>query len=72
MRSKRSQNSIILRHLCRWGNITSRQAAFDYGILRLSARIYDLRDAGHKIVSETVFPDRRNKRLHIAKYSIVL
>lgn len=44
-----TQNARILRHLKDYGSITSLEAAQEYGILRLSARIYDLRRQGHDI-----------------------
>lgn len=43
------QTKTILQHLCKHKSITSIQAFELYGITRLSARIFDLRSAGHKI-----------------------
>lgn len=44
----------ILKHLRDEGPITQLQAIQKFGCFRLSARIYDLRQAGHKIETETV------------------
>lgn len=50
---RRSQSVRILNALKR-GPITQMQALTDIGSMRLAARIYDLRMAGHTIVSEKV------------------
>ena len=71
MKTKRTQNQQVLRHLQRRGSITAMQAAFEYGILRLAARISDLEKLGMNIKHETVFPDKKQPSLHIAKYSLV-
>ena len=42
----------ILRHLEDYGSLTSLEAVNEYGILRLSARIWDLRNSGHDISRE--------------------
>lgn len=44
-----SQKDLVLRHLQDFGSITSMDAFNDYGITRLSAVVYDLREAGYKI-----------------------
>ena len=44
-----SQNRIILTHLIKHKSITSMDAFELYGVTRLSARIYNLREQGHKI-----------------------
>lgn len=44
-----SQNQMVLSHMTKYKTITSIQAFENYGITRLSARIYDLRERGHKI-----------------------
>ena len=43
------QNKIILDHLKNHVGITQLEATRKYGILRLSARIFDLRSAGYNI-----------------------
>lgn len=44
-----SQNKMILAHMLKHKSITSMQAFELFGVTRLSARIYDLREQGHKI-----------------------
>lgn len=39
----------VLDHLRRKGSITQKEAAQEYQIYRLAARIYDLRQDGHEI-----------------------
>jgi hypothetical protein len=47
----KSQNDLILRHLQKHGSISSWEAIQTYGITRLSARIFDLKDLGHGILT---------------------
>lgn len=49
-----SQCDRILRHLRDHGSITAIEAFIEYGILRLAARISDLKERGHNITSEIV------------------
>ena len=44
------QNQLVFEHLRR-ASITSRQALDLYGVFRLAARIYDLRQMGHEIIT---------------------
>ena len=44
-----NQNQQVLNHLVKYGSITPRQALDRYGIMRLGARIYDLRKLGYHI-----------------------
>ena len=44
-----SQDMIVLNHMTKYKTITSMQAFEEYGITRLSAKIYNLREAGHRI-----------------------
>lgn len=48
-----TQKEMILQHLKRHGSITPKDAIDNYGIMRLGARIYDLKSEGYKIVTET-------------------
>lgn len=43
----------VLKYLNDFGSITPLQALADLGIMRLGARIYDLRKKGYEIVRET-------------------
>ena len=49
---KLTQSQRILRHLQDYGTITTWQAIEDYGITRLSARVFDLKEMGYKISGE--------------------
>lgn len=44
-----TQNQTILNHLVKYGSITPKQAYERYGIMRLGARIYDLKNMGYSI-----------------------
>lgn len=44
-----NQNQRILNHLVRYGTITPRQALDMYGVMRLGARIYELKRLGYNI-----------------------
>lgn len=46
-----SQNQRVLQHMMKWGSITAREAYECYGIMRLGARIDDLKRIGYKIHS---------------------
>ena len=39
-----NQAKLILKHLLKYGSITQKESSDRYGILRLSARIYELRN----------------------------
>lgn len=54
-----TQNDAILMFLCRGNRITALQAVHGFNCLRLSARIKDLRDEGHKINSTTESKGRK-------------
>lgn len=51
-----TQNEAVLRHLLDNGNITSLEAMNKYGIMRLGARVYDLKKQGYPI--KTYLPGR--------------
>lgn len=55
----------ILHHLTYRGTLTPAEAYRQYGILRLGARIYDLRQAGYDIGKDMIYkklPDGRTKK----------
>jgi hypothetical protein len=62
---KPSQNTIILRML-KYGPVTPLEALEMADCFRLSARIYDLRHAGHNIVMDLI--ERNGK--HFASYRL--
>jgi hypothetical protein len=48
-----TQEEKIIDYMERYGSITQLRA-MDLGIMRLGARIYDLKESGVKIITETV------------------
>ena len=64
-----TQEERVLRHLQDFGSITSWEAITEYGITRISARIYTLRQQGYNIESETInAKNRYGESTHFAKY----
>lgn len=62
----------IMRHLRDYGSITSLEAMQEYGIMRLGARIWDLKAQGVPIKSETVTgKNRYGERTCFARYSLL-
>ena len=53
MAKKLNQKDRVLRHLETYGSIDPRQAYFDYSIMRLAAVIFNLKEEGHDIKSES-------------------
>lgn len=71
MTERESQNADVLRHLQEIGTITSWEAVRQYNITRLSARIWDLRHAGHDITTVIVYgKNSRGRPTHWASYSL--
>lgn len=67
-----TQNEKILQHLQTRGDITSMQAFEQYGITRLSARIFDLRCEGYNIKSDNVkVPTRTGEQATVARYTLI-
>ena len=67
----KSQNARILAHM-KVAPITPLEALKYAGTLRLSARIYELRDAGHRIESEIVaVQNSRGERKRVARYRLI-
>jgi hypothetical protein len=44
----------VARYISEKGSITTREAFIELGVTRLSARIYELKDAGYTIVTDRV------------------
>ena len=66
-----SQNDQVLNHLRSRGKLTQRQAMKEYGIMRLGARIYDLRERGYNIVKDMeTSKNRYGKRVCYAAYRL--
>lgn len=49
-----SQNAAILSYLSRRKALTALQALERFGCFRLAARVYDLREQGHRIQSRVI------------------
>ena len=62
-----SQNQKVLQHMQKWGSITALDAVNCYGILRLSARIDDLKHMGHRI--STQMESGENRYGEITRYA---
>lgn len=65
-----AQKEVVLRHLKENGSITSWEAVMEYGILRLSARISELRDEGHEIESVWVTKKMKGETMRWVKYTL--
>ena len=66
------QDELIKKHLEEHGSITSMEAFELYGCTRLSARIWNLRHSGMKIVGEsTKSKNRYGKLVHFTTYRLV-
>lgn len=64
-----TQTEKILRHLEQFGSITPLEALEEYGIMRLGARIWDLKHAGYSIKTEDVTGRNRfGERTRYARY----
>lgn len=70
---REKQTAVILNHLKQYGGLTALEAVRNYGIMRLAARISDLRDSGIPVRTEMVkILDERGKVIeHFARYHLV-
>ena len=67
-----TQKTIILEHLERYGSIEPLTALRDYGVYRLSAVIFNLKQDGHDITTETTASVSRitGRPVHYATYTL--
>ena len=68
-----SQNKRILAYLKSGRKITPLEALYEFGTMRLSARIYDLRDQGEMIEVKTIeitSPSVLSGKKHVKQYWI--
>ena len=71
MKTKLSQKDKVLRHLKQVGPITPIEAFNDYAIMRLTSRICELKDEGHKIKSELISSKNRfGEKVSFSKYTL--
>lgn len=69
---KNSQKMEILEYLQTHNGITQREAIDNFGCLRLAARISDLREDGHNILSARIkVKDPHGNPTQVARYSLV-
>lgn len=67
-----TQCEIIKQHLETYGGITPMEAMMEYGIMRLGARIFDLKDQGMPIHTKMVRGrNRRGETTHYAEYTLI-
>ena len=66
-----TQSERILRHLQDVGEITPMDAIRDYGIMRLGARVFDLKKLGYPIMTEIkTGKNRYGEDTHWAVYKL--
>ena len=67
-----TQADRILRHLKDYGSITPVEALRDYGVMRLGARIWDLKREGYSITTEREEGrNRYGERTAYARYRLI-
>ena len=69
--SKTSQSMALLNYLEKHDKVTHLDTLSDLGIMRLSARIYDLRKAGYEIRTDKVKVQTRDGSAIVAGYTLV-
>lgn len=66
-----TQEDMVLNHLRQYKTITSLEAIQEYGITRLSAKIYNLRKIGYLITNDwTSGTNRWGKKVSWVKYTL--
>ena len=66
-----TQTDKIMRHMHDHGSITTMEAFNEYGITRLSARIWDLTAAGNRIkATPETGKNRYGEPVHYTRYSL--
>lgn len=66
-----TQNDAVLAYMRRHGSITPLQALDDLGIMRLGARIWDLRHDGHRInAAMEQGTNRHGEPVRYARYTL--
>jgi hypothetical protein len=70
MSKPQTQGDMILAHLKKHRAITPLEALHLYGCFRLGARILELRQAGHAILTEIVQVTGKSGIKHVAQYRL--
>lgn len=66
-----TQSDMVLRHMQIYGSISAKEAMEEYGIMRLGARIYDLKKLGYPIIKHEVCAKNRfGDPVHFARYEL--
>jgi hypothetical protein len=65
-----TQNYTVLKHLLDKGSITSMEAFSEYGITRLSAKVFDLRGLGVDINTRMVTKKKNGKTVSYGVYEV--
>lgn len=66
-----TQSERVVKYMRDFGSITPQQAVYDLGCMRLGARIFDLKRAGHKIKTRRVTgKNRYGDAVTYAEYSL--
>lgn len=65
-----SQAEEILKYMKEHGSITPKEAERHIGCMRLSARIFDLRELGYDIDKENITVKTRNGKTKVARYTL--
>ena len=66
-----TQSEMILRYMHENGSITPLDAMREFGCMRLGARIYDLKQAGTRIITESqTEKNRYGKSVTFARYRL--
>ena len=67
---RKTQKEVVLWHLQNHGTITSWEAIKEYGITRLAARVFYLKEDGHDIETETKQVENRFGKTNITIYKL--
>lgn len=66
-----TQTQRIERHMREYGSITTLEAFTEYGVTRLSARIFDLRNSGIPVAARSeIGKNRYGEPVHFTRYSL--
>ena len=68
---KLNQKQKVIRHLTNYGSITPLDAYGDYGIMRLAAVIFNLKEDGYDIDSEMISGSNRfGEKVNFSEYTL--
>tara|TARA_R110000851_G_scaffold114153_2_gene239116 strand:- start:8128 stop:8367 length:240 start_codon:yes stop_codon:yes gene_type:complete len=68
---KYNQKQKVMRHLNNYGSITPLDAFRDYGIMRLAAVVFNLKEDGYDIDSEMISSSNRfGEKVNFSEYKL--